>query len=317
MSSIVTKTKGSRSALWVLLLVVPIIAIGIAQASFSTTNSGFTGEVVISKNCLCRIMKAEIWEIKDTDPWDIEFVEDVTYLVKYQDGYYKSFNKDYLLKVYFNKNLENGDIIRLYARFNTVPDIKNVTILDINFDTVGGGEVFAQWDYYDLTIDNVTSPQSVFYLSVDGSNPSSQNIRIDLVKCAFGEKPDWRDDEGDVVKDYMVEIYYEVTATGNIDTDNVYLEIKLEEEIVNTLTDDHIRTRLIENELIKVGSFGTAETFSSRILSVIDHASAGVDNITININVYVEVTGKIIGSDDWVAIEESFDSVRSIPLSWY
>ena len=295
----------------------PCCQIGNDMESSATveTNSGCT-------SCLS---SAEIWEFENYpgDYSDLDFVSDVTNHVKWQDGWYISFNKNYLLRVHLNKYLDKGDMIVIYAKWNTVPAIKSASIYLTNGTKVGGGDVFSHWNYYTLNITGNIPPTNTFDIVINGGNPSSNQIKIDKVKCMEGEpeppEPTWRDPyTGVPIYNYSVNFNYMVTVDGNVDTSEVYLDL----EIRQNVTDDNaanatIHATLFEMETIHVSAVNTSLHYESSVVSIIDHAIAGTDNITIRINVDATAYGKIEGTQSWIVIAKTYISLREINAWWY
>lgn len=270
----------------------------------------------------CYIMKAELWEFIDGYN-DIDFISDVTNYVKWQDGWYVSYNKHYFLRVYFNTDLEAGDMIVIYAKWNTVPAIKGASIYLTNGTKVGGGEVLTKWKYYYLNITSTIPPTSVFDIVINGANPSSQNIRIDKVKCQEGEplppQPAWRDPEtGTPIYNYQVNFNYLVTVAGNVNTSEVYLDL----EMWQNVTDDNagnatIFSSLLEKTTIHVTTINASVYYASTPVSMLDHGIVGTDNITIRVDVKAIVYGQIEGTGSWISIAKLYLSLREVKAWWY
>jgi len=280
-----------------------------SKATFSTfieTNSGPD----------CVLLDAEIREYSDHD-----FVMDVFSYVRYRDSTFVSYNKYYVLRVYFDQDLHDGDIIRIYAKYNTVPSIKMVLIENTNWEVVGGGDVYSHWNYYDLVISGLSTPRSSFDIALLPTTPSSNNIRINQVKCVCAPHPPemkWRDPStGTVIDDYAFTIDYMITATSDIDPSNVYIDLSVRQTIRDIITDTEIMSTIIDQSLIHVPSLGVPHSFTTHVVPIIDRASAGTDKILISIDAHASVRGKIIGSSDWAGIDQTFNDLRSIEAWWY
>ena len=243
--------------------------------------------------------------------------------MKHLDCWYISFNKKYVLRVHFNTNLDKGDKIAIYARWNTVPSIKNATIYIPNGTMVGSGEVLPQWGWYYLLITSDITPTDVFDIVIDGGNPSSHQMKVNKVKC-IEEEPEppveaWRDPvTGMIVVNYQVNFNYLVTVEGNIDPSEVYIDL----EIFQNITDDNdgnstIVNGLLEKETIHVTSINVSQHYSSTPVAIIDHGVAGTDNITIHVDVDVTAYGLIDGTNDWIAINKTYNHLQEIEVAWW
>jgi uncharacterized protein YneR len=310
---------GGRSHVAYYAIILLIIA-GIAITTpiiFANTSSPTPGEIstTIEKKGTCFLTDADIREYHDHD-----FVMHVTSKVSTVNGVYVSYNKCYVLRVTFSENLDNGDIIRIYARYGTTPLIKAVLIENTNWEVVGGGEVYAMWGYYDLVITDLDVPRKSFDIALDPETPSSNSIRVDMVGCVCYEPhvEKWYDDDtGFVVANYDILITYVVTVTDIIDTSNVYLDLTFTQRVYNENNGSLIVETMIQKTTIKVPTVSEPHDFTTNTIPVIPRSIIYTDNITISIDVDAVARGMIKESTDWVEIGKMFDTVEELDLSWY
>jgi hypothetical protein len=328
--AVVSSGKGMKptvhSRALALSMVIVLIIVS-ATASIMYAGDGNTSMPVprsidprVEKNGDCYLVDADLYKINSYDPPTISYLMDVTSKVKWQDSKWISFNRNYLVRVVFSGNLINGDIVRMYARYSTTPMIKAVVLSTTDFSIVGGGEVSAMWGYYNLTLDNLTTPQSIFYIYIP-SNPSCNNIRIDEIKCYCTTPvliPEWREpDTGFGISNYTFNINYLVTATGNVNYSEVYLDITLFQKIINQLDNTTIiGDTMIERTLYNIVP-NVNGSYSSRELVMVSHDIVMVNNITIILDVSVTVKARVQYSDDWIVVTKTFTGVRSFSAWWY
>lgn len=308
------KSRKKIRALVLLFAMVGIIVAAYGISNYNYNITSFSAQTSVNINCGSCLVKAEI---RDED--DHDFVMDVTCYVKYLDYKYTTFNKNYILRLYFNKDLTTGDEIVIYGKYNTVPDIKNARIEDTNWGKIGGGEVKPKWDFYPLLITTVITPTDVFDISIDSGNPSSQKLYVNYVKCVQKYIPSWHDNEtGQTIEDYEVQLNYKVTADGTIDTDDIYVDLSITQRIVdNDGGGTSIMQSLVEKTIFKVPSVDVFHVYISNPVEIIDHSIAGTDNITIFIDMSVTVSGRIKGSDDWVVLSKDYVGIREFTVLWY
>jgi hypothetical protein len=303
-----------------MLIVALIIGVAAPIIYFTANNedgdsaSSFSTFVEPNCDCDCRLQCAEIREY-DTH----HYMYNAYHAVHYKDGSYVTFNRDYVLRVTFNKNLKNGDIIRIYARYGTTPAIKAVLIENTNWEVVGEGEVYAMWGYYDLVITDLDVPRNSFDIALLHTTPSANSIRIDEVKCVCGvPEKHWRDPTtGTVIDNYQFTLYYVVTATDSIDPASVYLDLVIRQTISREADDSTIVETIIEQSLVHVPSIGTEHSYTTHSIPIISRSLVDTDKITISIDVDVTVKGKFKGSDDWIVFSRAFLDVRALTAWWF
>lgn len=306
-----------------------IVAFGIVMVSLSfivplmMDNSGdrsdhsvyFNSEYECESDCV--LVRAETWTFNDPCDWEsLAFVSDVTFHLQYLDFFYIRFNKDYIVRVYFNVNLTKGDKILMYAKWNTVPWIKNATVYLPNGTKAGGGQVFSKRDWYYLEItENVDS--NVFDISIDCGTPSYQKMYVNIIKCGKLEGKGWHDEGGTLVTHYKVNLNYIVNVSGIVNDNPVYLDIEIHQAITDNITADPICASMMQRETVEIVATGFPSHYESSSIPLLSRENAGTDNITISIDVFSTVYGRINGTDDWIVVDDAFLSLRIMTFRWY
>ena len=287
------------------------------QDKTSTTNNEIvlpSCEISVNADPAGSVIKAELRRVTSWSPYTTTFVSDVTSTVQNVDGWTISYDRSYVLRLYFDVTLQQGDIIVLYGRYNG-QKIAHACL--VNGTIVGSVTMSSHWDYYTITIASAILPTSTFDIVIGIDNPSYSPIRIDQAKCFYTSHVGWHDaTTGVLVTGYSIVLTYTVTATG-VDTTAVYLDTTIMQEIKQTGGSVIVANTIWQKVLIHVPSIGTPNTFQSNSTSVISHALAGTNAITLTFSVSAIALGKISGSTNWISASHSFTAVRSISLQWY
>ena len=314
---------------FILLLIVATSAFSIAWVAISNHDTpSVTGdddedilppfEARIEKCSTTVLAIAELRHVTSYSPYVTTYTMTVTSVVRYVDGWRVSYDKHYVLRLVFNDTLQQNDAVVLYARYATNPSNKVVRLLLTNGTQVGSVEMTSHYNYYTATITSNIPPTSTFDISIDGTNPSSSNIRIDQVKCTVHAPVGWHDvSTGELVTSYSIALNYMVTATG-VDTSSVYLDLSISQMITNSISSAVIVPWTEwQMAIIHVPSLGVSYLFVSNPSPVMSHAAAGTDAITMTFDVTATAYGKISGTENWITTSESFNAVRSMSLAWY
>ncbi len=325
----VTAMINARASRVSIAMVVIIVAISIISIPFivmlgqqsidaSRKPSMAFEPYIETSGCDCYPVTAELWEIDEYNA--TTFFANVTSIIRWRDGWWVSFNNYYVLHVIFNKNLTNGCIIRLYARYGTTAPIKAVIIETMSFEAVGGGDVNASWGYYDLAITSLASPSNEFYITLNRASPPSNRIRIDKVscRCIAPVIPWWREPGiGTIITNYTFNFNYLVTASTTIDASEVYLDLVIYQTIYNQLNGSPIVSYMLEQSIVHVPTVGDPYLYISHVYSMPSRTFVGVDNITISIDVDVIVKGKLLSSNDWIVSQNMYESLKNFSAWWY
>lgn len=325
-------TQSTRSEFpgkaFLLLAIVAVAALSIAWITISNHNSPTVTsdeddyfppfDARIEKCSTCVLASAELRHVTSYSPYVTTYSMNVTGVVKYVDGWRVSYDKHYVLRLHFNDTLQKGDGIVIYARYASNPSHKTARLLLTNGTQVGSVEMTSHWGYYTINITSNIPPTSVFDISIDGTNPSSNDIRIDQAKCILHAPVGWHDvSTGELVTSYSIALNYMVTASG-VDASSVYLDLSISQMITNSISSAVIVPWTEwQMAIIHVPSLGSSHLFVSNSSNAIGHVLAGTDTITMTFNVTATAYGKISGTEDWISTSESFNAIRSMSLAWY
>lgn len=311
----VIQTGGSRTSAFLLIAIATAATLAFTIPMIKVPDppsNGCSISVDVEKKSDFYITDAELRWYSDHS-----FISNVYCKVKSVNGIHADFNRARVLRVYFNTLLDNGDIIRIYARYGTTPSIKAVLIENTNWEVVGEGEVLAMWGYYDLVISGLDSPRSSFDIALLPTTPSSNQIRIDFVGCVPHE-PSWHDDEtGFPVVSYSVAVNYMVTATDLVDTDEVYIDLEFTQTIIDSIGATTIVTTMVQKTTVQVPTVSEWHEFITNDIPIIPHDVAMTDSITVVIDVTGTARGMVTGTAEWIMIERVFTSLREMDFSWY
>lgn len=255
------------------------------------------------------------------EKYDGSSTQNVYYYVRWHDGNYITFTKTYWLHVTLQEPLSSGSYIYVYCRVAANSGSREISIYDTTKTTKYGSysPLNSAWGLIKIEITGFTGNITSFM--IHGSGGDYQRLYVDYVygedaMCHQPTVAQWHDQYGNVVSNYSINVYYNITTTSNINTTNLWLDAS----IYNNVTfqnGSEWYTTLLYNDITQVPATNTFVAWYSPIFAMPPAPPFPATHIIMSLTFQTTVSGTILGSDQWVVHEESFPNIRQIHFYWY
>jgi len=252
------------------------------------------------------------------------YVTNSLYYIKYWDWSWASNTNKYLTNIRFPDNLEDGCVLEFYGKYKgssqSLPWHIAITAPN-DPSTVYGTFLFqsSNWQWFNITL-NLPSPTNEFDIIINPHAKRHSRLYINFVnaKCEDVTDIGWHDLEGFKINNYTLSVWYNVTATDDVNSSNVWMELSANATYLFTnLT--IWKSSFIIDELFQVQSLNTTYQWDSHDINLPKGPpSNGENEIIILIDFHVEIFGSVDNTfDEWLYYYRDYPMLRNTTIYWY